>query len=95
MGTEGEKGGGHDGWDMNLTIHLHLMLGLRMTVIVSAHPPYAIMGCTGTTLHVYNFLANDLTSSLQIHIKKGKGKVHPRTGHEGPGGGRGIALFFL
>jgi hypothetical protein len=26
---------------------------------------------------------------------KGKGKVHPRTGHEGPKGGRGMALLFL
>jgi hypothetical protein len=29
---------------------------------------------------------------------KGKGKVHPRTGHEGPKGegvGQGIALLFL
>jgi hypothetical protein len=26
---------------------------------------------------------------------KGKGKVHPGTGHEGPCGGRSIALLFL
>ena len=26
---------------------------------------------------------------------KGKGKVHPGTGHEGPEGTRGIALLFL
>jgi len=33
-----------------------------------------------------------------LHIDgkgKGKGKFHPRTGHEGPGGSRGIALLFL
>ena len=28
-------------------------------------------------------------------IGKGEGKVLPRTGHEGPEGGRGIALLFL
>jgi hypothetical protein len=26
---------------------------------------------------------------------KGKGKFHPRTGHEGPEGGRDIALLFI
>jgi len=26
---------------------------------------------------------------------KGRGKGHPRTGHEGPKGSRGIALLFL
>jgi hypothetical protein len=32
--------------------------------------------------------------SVRCNVK-GKGKVHPRTGHEGPEGGRGIALLFL
>jgi len=27
-------------------------------------------------------------------IKKGEGKAHPITGHEGPEGSRGIALLF-
>jgi len=26
---------------------------------------------------------------------KGKGKIHPRTGHEVPGGSKGIDLLFL
>ena len=35
------------------------------------------------------------TCSL-VNIKvKSKGKAHPRTGHEGPERGKGIALLFL
>jgi hypothetical protein len=32
-------------------------------------------------------------SGLETYVKKSKG--HPRTGHEGPEGSRGIALLFL
>jgi hypothetical protein len=34
---------------------------------------------------------------LHLDSSKGKGKFHPRTGHEGPEGavGSGIALLFL
>ena len=28
-------------------------------------------------------------------LTKDKSKIHPRTGHEGPGGSRGIAVLFL
>ena len=35
------------------------------------------------------------TSSLSCVFLKIKGKVHPRTGHEGPEESRGIALLFL
>ena len=31
---------------------------------------------------------------MYIYIES-KGKVHPRTGHEGPTGSRGIVLLFL
>jgi len=31
----------------------------------------------------------------ELRKVKGKGKVHPTTGHEGPEGSRGIALLFL
>jgi len=34
-------------------------------------------------------------NSLGLLIKKSKGKVHPRIGHEDPVGSRGIALLFL
>jgi hypothetical protein len=34
-------------------------------------------------------------SWIHCWMLKGKGKFHPRTGHEGPEGGRGIALLFL
>jgi len=37
-----------------------------------------------------------IEASLVIFkLNKGKDKVHPRTGHEGPEGRRGIALLFL
>jgi len=35
------------------------------------------------------------TVSMGDTVGKDKGKVHPRTGHEGPGGSGGIALLFL
>ena len=45
-----------------------------------------------STHHV--FLALSL-HFIKIMVKKGKDKVLPRTGHEGPEGGRGLALPFL
>ena len=35
------------------------------------------------------------TVALESNDNKGKRKVHPRTGHEGPEGSRGVALLFL
>ena len=32
---------------------------------------------------------------MEQYIVEGKGKVHLRTGHEGPEGSGGIALLFL
>ena len=32
---------------------------------------------------------------VSMHFIKVKGKAHPRTGHEGPEGSKGIALLFL
>jgi len=36
-----------------------------------------------------------LLSGTNLSLGLNKGKVHPRTGHEGPGGSRDIALLFL
>jgi hypothetical protein len=32
---------------------------------------------------------------MEKHCKKGKGKVHPKTGHEGSEGGKGVVVLFL
>jgi hypothetical protein len=34
-------------------------------------------------------------NNIKMDTVKGKGKVHPRTGHEGQRGRTGIALIFL
>jgi hypothetical protein len=36
-----------------------------------------------------------LIQCVQFMGREGKGKVHPRTRHEGPEGSRDIALLFL
>ena len=32
---------------------------------------------------------------IYIYKVKSNGKIRPRTGHEGPEGGRGVAILFL
>ena len=38
---------------------------------------------------------NEVSTDVRQVLREGKGKVFPRTGHEGPEGSRGIAILFL
>ena len=52
-----------------------------------------LLRAAGTDFRVWGLGIEALLVIFKLN--KGKDKVHPRTGHEGPEGKRGIALLFL
>ena len=51
----------YDSWDMRLTTHLQLVLGVRISAGIPTLPPIAFIVCTGITLRFlfpYNILPN-------------------------------------
>ena len=61
------------------------------TVVILTGVPESSAGSISRGKRLYS----ETAYTLKLEAGKGKGTVHPRTGHEGPEGGMCISLLFL